>query len=94
MNRNRERKVGLWVFGISTFFFVSFFLAPFLLPTGSIPDLGARANAFDYATEDGKFSNGNTPESLRHVHEDGTIHIHEPFAWTDRPIHRFNLHVW
>ena len=82
-NRNRERKVGLWVFGISLFFFLSFFLAPFLLPTGTIPDLGARANALDYATEDGQFSNGNTPDSLRHVHEDGTIHLHEPFAWTE-----------
>jgi len=83
LDRRRERKVGLWVFGISAFFFVSFFLAPLLLPTGSVPELAARANAFDYATVDGAFSSGNTPASLTHVHEDGTIHVHEPFAWTE-----------
>lgn len=83
LDRRRERKVGLWVFGISAFFFVSFFLAPLLLPSDSVPDLGARANAFDYATEDGSFSKGNTPSSLTHVHEDGTLHLHEPFAWSE-----------
>jgi len=83
LNRSRERKVGLWVFGIGAFFFVSFFLAPLLLPAGSVPDLGARANALDYATEDGTFSNGNTPDSLTHVHEDGTVHHHEPFSWSE-----------
>ena len=83
LNRRREQKVGYWIFGICTFFFISFFLVPFLLPTGTVPDLDARANALDYATEDGAFSNGNTPDSLLHEHEDGSIHLHEPFAWTE-----------
>ncbi|MBT5594360.1 MAG: DUF2085 domain-containing protein [Euryarchaeota archaeon] len=82
-DRHRERKVGLWVFGISTFFLVSFFLVPLILPTDSVPELGARANAWDYATEDGAFSKGNTPSSLNHIHDDGTSHMHEPFAWTE-----------
>ncbi|MBT60268.1 MAG: hypothetical protein CMA63_01780 [Euryarchaeota archaeon] len=82
-DRRRERKVGLWVFGISFFFLISFFLVPLLQPTGSIPDLGARANALDYATIDGPFSNGNTPASLAHEHDDGTLHYHEPFAWSE-----------
>lgn len=82
-DRNRERKVGRWVFGVSAFFFISFFLTPFLLPTGSVPELGARANALDYATADGAFSGGNSQEGLKHVHEDGSIHLHEPFAWTE-----------
>ena len=83
LDRRRERKVGLWVFGIGAFFFVSFFLAPLLLPNDSVPDLGARANALDYGTEDGAFSKGNTPSALTHVHEDGTVHLNEHFAWSD-----------
>jgi uncharacterized membrane protein len=82
-DRRRERKVGRWVFGISFFFFISFFLAPLLLPTGSVPELGGRANAWDYATVDGAFSKGNTPDSLAYMHEDGTLHMREPFAWTE-----------
>ena len=31
-NRSREKKVGLWVGGVSTFLLVSFFLVPFYLP--------------------------------------------------------------
>ena len=52
-NRSREKKVGLWVGGISTFLLVSFFLVPFYLPEGSVPKLSGRANAFDYHSEDG-----------------------------------------
>lgn len=74
-NRRREKKVGNWIFGVCTFFLVSFFLVPFLLPTGSVPELDARANALDYATVDGAFSNGNLP--------DAAGGIPEPFAWTE-----------
>ena len=48
MNRSRERKVGLWIGGISSFFLLSFFLVPFYLPAGTVPELSGRANAFDY----------------------------------------------
>ena len=33
-NRSREKKVGLWIGGISTFLLISFFLVPFYLPEG------------------------------------------------------------
>tara|TARA_B110000444_G_scaffold259360_2_gene302920 strand:- start:74412 stop:75176 length:765 start_codon:yes stop_codon:yes gene_type:complete len=82
-DRLRERKTGNWIFGVSTFFLISFFLVPFLLPANTVPDLSGRANAFDYATEDGAFSKGNTPDSLLHEHEDGSLHLHEPFAWSE-----------
>ena len=51
-NRSREKKVGLWIGGVSSFFLVSFFLVPFYLPADSVPELSGRANAFDYQSED------------------------------------------
>jgi len=52
-NRSREKKVGLWIGGVSTFFLISFFLVPFYLPEDSVPKLSGRANAFDYHSDDG-----------------------------------------
>ena len=69
-NRDREKKIGNRVFVISFFFLISFFLAPLLIEKDSVPELGARANAFDYATIDGKWSSGND-------------NADEPFAWTE-----------
>tara|TARA_B110000196_G_scaffold160194_1_gene137736 strand:+ start:319 stop:1077 length:759 start_codon:yes stop_codon:yes gene_type:complete len=59
-NRNRERKVGNWVGGVSTFILISFFLVPAYLPADSVPELSGRANTFDYYSED---SWGNTQNS-------------------------------
>ena len=69
-SRERERKVGNWVFFISSFFFyLSLLLHDFRL--GEIPELNnGRANAFDFATTDGMWSNGNTNSN-------------ETFAWTE-----------
>lgn len=58
-NRIREKKVGLWIAGISGFFLLSFFLAPAMLEEGTVPKLSGRANTFDYATESGWGSWGN-----------------------------------
>lgn len=83
-NRGPERKVGLWVFYVCGFFFVSFFIAPLILPEGSVTDLSGRANALDYASKDGFGSAGNSPQSLQmHTHEDGTIHTHNEFSWME-----------
>ena len=83
-NRGPERKVGLWIFYISGFFFISFFIAPSIAPEGSITNISGRANAFDFATSDGFGSLGNSNQSLAsHSHEDGTIHTHNEFAWTE-----------
>ena len=69
-SRDRERKVGSWVFYVSGFFFISFFVAPMLVGTGEVPPLEARANAFDYATSDGLWSSGNE-------------NLEDDFAWTE-----------
>ena len=69
-NRGRERKVGGWVFYVSGFFFISFFIAPMVVGTGEVPPLEARANAFDYATSDGLWSSGNE-------------NVEDDFAWTE-----------
>jgi uncharacterized membrane protein len=81
-NRDREAKIGWWVMGISGFFLFSFFLAPLTLEAGTIPAMSARANAFDYASNDGWGSSGNEPTPL-HDHEDGVQHVHETFVWTE-----------
>lgn len=83
-NRKPERKVGLWIFYICGFFFVSFFIAPLILAEGSVTNISGRANAFDFATSDGFGSSGNSEQSLLlHSHADGTIHTHNEFAWTE-----------
>jgi uncharacterized membrane protein len=50
--RDRERKVGLWIAGVSGFYLFSLFLVPALMPTGSVPELSGRANMLDYASDD------------------------------------------
>jgi len=71
ISRDRERKVGNWVFFICSFFFLSFFIAPMVVESGEIPEINnGRANAFDFATVDGLWSNGNTNSN-------------QTFAWTE-----------
>lgn len=81
-DRSRERKVSAWIMGVSGFFLVSFFLVPAILPTDSVPELSGRANAFDYATQDGFGSWGNQQTS-----EDGNVGHDQvsrgSFAWTE-----------
>tara|TARA_B110001452_G_C15235019_1_gene427622 strand:+ start:614 stop:1372 length:759 start_codon:yes stop_codon:yes gene_type:complete len=76
-NRDRERKVGNWVGGISTFMLISFFLVPGYLPANSVPELSGRANMFDYYSEDswGNQQNGNSGKVGHNQSEHGT------FAW-------------
>ena len=72
-SREREKKVGNRVFYVSSFFLLSFFIAPMVVETGEIPEIkNGRANAFDFATEDGFWSSGN----------DNT-NPNETFAWTE-----------
>jgi len=78
-NRNRERKVGNWVGGISSFLLISFFLVPAYLPADSVPELSGRANAFDYYSEDswGNIQSDNSKEVGHNQSEHGI------FAWGD-----------
>ena len=71
LDRSREVKVGKWAFGISFFFLASFFLAPLILPSGTVPELSSRANAIDYATVDGWGSYGNAGK------------VNNTFAWSE-----------
>ena len=50
-SRSRDRKVGLWIGGISLFFLVSFFLAPAMVEQGTISELSGRANMLDFHKE-------------------------------------------
>ena len=50
--RDRETKVGRWVLGIAGFYCISMFLVPYLMPTGSVPELSGRANMMDYSSTD------------------------------------------
>lgn len=79
VNRTRERKIGLWVGGVSLFFLVSFFLVPFYLPQNSVPELSGRANAFDYYSEDswGNVQSDNQGEVGHNQSEYGL------FAWSE-----------
>ena len=70
--RDRELQVSNWVLGVSLFFFISFFLAPALVAQGTITDLEGRANAIDFASEDGRYGYGN-----QHGDENRT------FVWTE-----------
>ena len=79
VSRTRERKIGLWVGGVSLFFLVSFFLVPFYLPENSVPELSGRANAFDYYSEDswGNVQSNNQGEVGHNQSEYGL------FAWSE-----------
>ena len=81
-DRGKERKVGNWVLGVSAFFLVSFFLAPFTLEAGTVGPIEGRANAVDFYDEDGFGSTGNQNQ-VPHEHEGEGNHTHESFSWTD-----------
>ena len=79
VDRSRERKIGLWIGGVSLFFLVSFFLVPFYLPTDSVPELSGRANTFDYYSED-SWGNVQTSDSGEVGHNQSEYGL---FAWSE-----------
>ena len=81
-SRGREKKVGNRVFYVSSFFLLSFFIAPMVVETGQIPEIkNGRANAFDFGTEDGFWSSRN----------DNT-NSNETFAWTE--LERYSAFIY
>ena len=72
-------------FGLSTTLFLAMFIAPLTLPSGTVPELHGRANAFDYATVDGALSYGNQPRY--DAQTDTMVNPEVPFAWTNFPRH-------
>ena len=79
-NRRHEIKVSRILGGVAFAYLVLCFLAPYLLPSDSVPELSGRANAIDYAFES---SWGNSD------HGDGGIAGHNQtlhggdFVWSD-----------
>jgi uncharacterized membrane protein len=71
MERISEKKVGLIIASLTGGYLVLLFLTPMIMPTDSVPELSARANRIDYATEDGWGSWGNQNQ------EDSEL-----FSWT------------
>ena len=79
-DRNYEVKISRILGGLTTGYLVLCFLAPFSLPSGSVPELSGRANAIDYAFED-SWGNGENGEGSKVGHDQskhgGT------FAWSE-----------
>ena len=76
-SRTRERKVGNWIGGISSFFLISFFLVPAYLAADSVPQLSGRANTFDYYSEE-SWGNVHTSDSGETGHNQSE---HGLFSW-------------
>ena len=76
-DRSRERRIGMWVYGVSLFFLISFFLVPYMLPESSVPPLSGRANVIDYSTT---ASWGNQPHTGEMGHDQPSEGL---FAWTE-----------
>lgn len=76
-DRSRERRVGMWVCGVSLFFLISFFLVPYMLPESSVPKLSGRANAIDYSTDSSWGNNIRTGDMGHDQYSEGL------FAWSE-----------
>ena len=75
--RSRERRIGMWVCGVSLFFLLSFFLVPYMLPESSVPKLSGRANTIDYSTTTSWGNNMHTGEMGHDQPSEGL------FAWSE-----------
>jgi len=82
--RSRAARVGTMLCCVSLGLLLAMVVAPLTLPSGSVPPLGARANAIDYATIDGPLSYGNQPH-LDHETQQVVV-PEEAFAWSDLPL--------
>ena len=51
-DRRRERRTATWIAGVFGGYLFLCFLAPAMLPTGSVPELSGRANSIDYFSHD------------------------------------------
>ena len=76
-DRSRERRIGMWVCGVSMFFVISFFLVPYMLPESSVPKLSGRANVIDYSSSE---SWGNQLHNGEMGHDQPSEGV---FAWSE-----------
>ncbi len=79
-DRRLETKVSSILGGIAAGYLILCFIAPFSLPSNSVPELSGRANAIDYAYEDSWGNRDHGEDSP--VGHDQSLHGGE-FAWTE-----------
>jgi len=79
-NRRLETKVSSILGGIAAGYLFLCFIAPFSMPTDSVPELSGRANAIDYAFED-SWGNRDHGEGSK-VGHDQSLHGGS-FAWSE-----------
>ena len=79
-NRRLETKVSSILGGIAAGYLFLCFIAPFLLPSDSVPELSGRANAIDYAFDD-SWGNRDHGEGGK-VGHDQSLHGGS-FVWSD-----------
>ncbi len=79
-NRRLETKVSSILGGIAAGYLFLCFIAPFLLPSDSVPELSGRANAIDYAFDD-SWGNRDHGEGAK-VGHDQSLHGGS-FVWSE-----------
>jgi uncharacterized membrane protein len=82
MERISEKKVGLIIASLAGGYLILLFMTPMILTPGSVPELSARANRIDYATEDGwgSWGNQNHGENSEVGHNQEDLGL---FSWVD-----------
>jgi len=78
--RERERRVARNIAAVVGAYLLLCFLAPLLMPEGTVPELSGRANAFDYASEE-SWGNQDHGEDAKLGH-DQSAHG-GAFAWSE-----------
>ncbi|MEC7686697.1 MAG: hypothetical protein VYB47_03935, partial [Candidatus Thermoplasmatota archaeon] len=78
--RERERRVARNIAAVVGAYLLLCFLAPLLMPEGTVPELSGRANAFDYASEE-SWGNQDHGEDAKLGH-DQSAHG-GTFAWSE-----------
>ena len=81
-DRLREVRISNWIIGVMGTILLAMFIAPLTLPEGTVPELSARANTWDYASLEG-WGNQNHTEGGGIGHNQSA---HGGFwTWTDLP---------
>ena len=80
VSRDREHRVARNIAAVAGAYLLLCFLAPLLMPEGTVPELSGRANTFDYMNE-GSWGNQDHGEDAKMGH-DQSVHG-GTFAWSE-----------
>ena len=80
VSREREQRVARNIAAVAGAYLLLCFLAPLLMPEGTVPELSGRANTFDYMNE-GSWGNQDHGEDAKMGH-DQSVHG-GTFAWSE-----------